>query len=74
MFAGLIALFMLALWRCLRDERLPARWWPWLAAQMLIAAALEAWTEPGLGYLVAAELAFLWPWRAAAAGPCCRPR
>ncbi|MFK7091206.1 ATP-binding protein [Chromobacterium violaceum] len=66
-FAGLIALFMLALWRCLRDEGLPARWWPWLAAQMLIAAALEAWTEPGLGYLVAAELAFLWPWRAAAA-------
>lgn len=65
-YAALMLLFMLALRMCLLvDAR--ARW-PWLAAQMLIAAALEPWTEPGLGYLVAAELAFLLPWRAALAG------
>ncbi|WP_071116059.1 sensor histidine kinase [Chromobacterium sphagni] len=67
-FAALMLLFMLALWRCLSKEAPPWRWWPWLAAQMLIAAVLEPWTEPGLGYLVAAELAFLLPWRGAAAG------
>ena len=65
-YAALMLLFMLALRRCLLDEATVR--WRWLAAQMLIAAILEPWTEPGLGYLVAAELAFLLSWRQAAAG------
>ncbi len=67
-FAALMLLFMIALRRGLSSEAPPRRWWPWLAGQMIIAAVLEPWTEPGLGYLVAAELAFLLPWRGAAAG------
>lgn len=65
-FSALMLLFMYGLRRCLLEEGCVP--WPWMAAQLLIAAVLETWTEPGLGYLVAAELAFLLPWRRAAAG------
>jgi signal transduction histidine kinase len=69
LFVLLGLLFALALWlrtspQLRRSSRLDAGL---LAVQVLIAVLLEPWTEPGLVYLVAAELAFILPFRAALA-------
>lgn len=67
LFSLLGLVFSLALWLRTSPHRQRRSWLDavLLAAQVLIAVVLEPWTEPGLVYLVAAELALVLPSRAA---------